>query len=227
MLAEASSFPFLAVPVFSFLRVPQIRSAFSGFFSSCLHWMRIVSIPVYRRSSTFSPKSGTHINVEWNGGLNNEQYLSPVGIGITDRPLNLPYPWADFPVRSPLYPLHNLHVTAGIRRDLLEQDRSQFLRSSRGRFSRTSETKLRRILRQLDILIENLRLISFHRSRASESLFQTGHSAFLSQLDSTIPPYPRSADCDRYFEIQESTVRAQLFTFYRSQSIVTDPPSVE
>ena len=187
MLADASSCPFLAVPAFSFLRVPQIRNAFSGIFSSFLLWMHIISIPVYRRSSTFSPESGTPINVEWNGGLNNEYYLSPVGIGITDRPLNLPYPWADFPVRFPLYPLHHLYVTLGIRRYLLEQDRSQFLRSARVRFSRTSATKLRRVLRQLDTLIENLWLISFHRSRASERLFQTGHSVFLSQLDSTIP----------------------------------------
>ena len=149
----------------------------------------------------------------WNGGINNEEYLSPDGIGITDRPLNLPYPWADFPVPSPLYPLYHLHVTSGIRRDLLGKYRSQFLRSGTGHFSRTSAAKLRRVLRQLDILIENLRLISFHRSRASERLYQTGYSAYLSPLDSTIPPYPRSADYDWYFEIQAYMVRAQLFTF--------------
>ena len=118
-------------------------------------------------------------------------------------------------------------MTARIRRDLLEKDRFQFLRSATGRFSRTSAAKLRRVLRQLDILIENLRLISFHRSLASERLHQTGHSDYLSQIDSTIPPYPRYADYDRYFEIQSSTVRAQLVTFYSSQSFVTDPPSVE
>ena len=108
--------------------------------------MRIAAIPILRRSSAFSPESGPPITGDWKGGYNNEQYLSPVGIGISDRPLNLPCHWADFPVRSPIFPIHHLHVTVGVRRDLLVADRSRLLRSRATRFPRTWGAKHRRVV---------------------------------------------------------------------------------
>ena len=98
--------------------------------------MRIDPIPILRHYSTFYSESGPPITFEWNGGYNNEQYLSPVEIGISDRPLNLPYPWADFPVRSHNFQVRHLHMTAGVRRGLLVADRSRCLRTRATRFPR-------------------------------------------------------------------------------------------
>ena len=125
--------------------------------------MRIAPILILRHSSTFSSESRPPITFEWNGGHNNEQYLSPVGISISDRTLNLPYHWTNFSVRSHNFPVHHLHMSAGVRRDLLVADRFRCLRTRATRFSRIWGAKHRRVARQLDILIENLRVISLSR----------------------------------------------------------------
>ena len=98
--------------------------------------------------------SGTGIprNIEANGGHNGEDYLGPIDTPSTDRPLNLIYPWKDFPVRSLLYPGLVLHVTVSTRQSLLSADLEALL----SKYPPPRKAKVKKVVTQLTILIANL-----------------------------------------------------------------------
>ena len=177
--------------------------------------MRIAIIPTILRVSFMLTHSGTDFsivvsdsetgiprNINGNGGPNGEDYLGPVDAPPTDRPLNLLYPWKDFPVRSPLYPGVFWHVTVSQRFSLFLRDRVILL----DRYPPPRTTKVKEVVRQFDILIDNLAEI--YRARAW-CLVPLRKRRFI-PFDLGTFVFPRSADCDRSFGLLSSTVRAQI-----------------
>ena len=70
----------------------------------------------------------------------------------TDRPLNLIYPWKDFPVRSLLYPGLVLNVKVSTRQSFLPADLEALL----SKYPPPRTAKVKKVVTQLTILIANL-----------------------------------------------------------------------
>ena len=177
-----------------------------------------VSLPLIptRSGTDFSivvsdSETGIPRNIDANGGRNGEDYLGSIDAPRTDRPLNLIYPWKDFPVRSILYPGLVLHVKVSTRQSLLSEDLAVLL----SKYPPPRTARVKKFISQLTILIANLGEIYRARDWCTHHLQHLGYSLFI--------PYgrqqltcPRSADNDRAFDIPSGTVRAQIQQFYRS-----------